>query len=138
MWESQNRQCLNCQRALPDPRIITSTRGGGRAAQIDHDHQICPKQGHSCEKCRRGLVCISCNTHPLALRTIGLWVLPEEPGKLRRWLEFIGPEDRDRLRAGLTQFPEQPARRAPRRRSRDEQAGTIAALFDLDAYRPPA
>lgn len=132
MWESQDRQCINCRRTLPDPRIITSVRGGGRDAHIDHDHRICPKQGHSCEKCRRGLVCVSCNTHPLALRTVGLWVLPEEAEKLARWLEFIGPEERDRLRAGLALFPDQSARKVSRRRSRGVDA-VVVPLFDLNA-----
>lgn len=73
------------------------------------------------------------------MRSVGSWVLPEG-GDLRRWLEFVGPEDRDRLRQALTLFPEQPARRVTRRRSRDEHAlgktpGRLFAvpLFEFDA-----
>lgn len=132
IWKAQDRQCFNCLKPLPDPRVITSVRGGGRAAQIDHDHLVCPKSSHSCEKCRRGLVCVSCNTHPLALRTVGLWVLPEESEKLRQWLEFVGPESRDRLRAGLTLFPERPVRKVPRRQV--HASGEVIPLFGLGAH----
>ena len=33
---------------------------GGGGWHIDHDHACCPS-GHSCEKCRRGLLCAPCN-----------------------------------------------------------------------------
>lgn len=68
-----------------------------------------------------------------------MWLLPEGDD-LTRWLEFLGPEDRDRLRKALTLFPEQPVRRVSGRR-RDESApgaAADAALFDLDAFRAPA
>jgi hypothetical protein len=67
-----------------------------------------------------------------------MWVLPEESNNLARWLEFLGPEGRDRLRAGLTLFPEQPVRRVSRRTRLENAPGEVAALFDLDAYRTPA
>lgn len=138
MWEAQDRRCFRypeCPRMLPDPRIITATRGGGRDAQIDHDHRICPQKSHSCERCRRGLACVACNTHSLSIRTTGLWVLPEKTKDLRLWLEFLGPEDRHRLRDVLGSFPDQPARSAPRRRSHSETPSHLYAvpLFDLDA-----
>jgi hypothetical protein len=141
MWEAQGRSCFKCSKALPNPCITTNAPGKGREAKIDHDHRICPKACHSCERCRRGLVCTACNTHPLALRTVGLFILPEEPETLSDWLEFLGPADRDRLRKALTLFPEQPVRRVSRRRSSDARVpreAPGATLFDLDAYRPPA
>ena len=133
IWEKQERRCFKCSKVLPDPRIIIAgVRGKGREAKIDHDHRICPKACHSCERCRRGLACQACNTHSLALRTVGLWVLPEETEKLVQWLEFLGPGDRDRLRQALTLFPEQPARRVSRQRPTGKPDAT---LFDLDAFR---
>ena len=30
--------------------------------QFDHDHRICDKQRHVCEKCFRGVICTTCNT----------------------------------------------------------------------------
>lgn len=67
-------------------------------------------------------------------QSTGFWIPPEGDKDLRRWLEFLGPEDRDRLRQALTLFPEQPVRTAIRRRSRHEcAAGNVIPLFDLDA-----
>ena len=141
IWEAQDRRCYKCAKELPNPRIIVGgARGKGREAKIDHDHKICPKGSHSCERCRRGLACNACNTHVLSMRTsksTGFWIPPDSTEDLRRWLEFIGPADRDRLRKALTLFPEQPARGVSRRKSRAPE-GAGAALFDLDAYRPPA
>ena len=132
IWESQDRRCYKCAKLLPDPRIIVAgVRGRGRAAKVDHDHTVCPKNGHSCDRCRRGLACNACNCHELAISArVGLWLLPQD-GDLGRWLEFLGPEDRDRLRAGLTLFPEQPVRKVPRRRSPGES--NVVPLFDLGA-----
>ena len=137
IWEAQDRRCYKCSKQLPDPRvIIAGVRGKGREAKIDHDHRICPKQGHSCERCRRGLACNACNTHALSMRTAQsteFWI-PPAGDDLYRWLEFVGPEDRDRLRQALTLFPEQPVRTASRRRARHERAaGNVIPLFDLDA-----
>jgi Recombination endonuclease VII len=131
MRETQDRRCYYCQKELADPR---ASRHG--SSEIDHDHKVCPKRNHSCERCRRGLACHDCNVQELSQRSAGLWVLPEKSDELVRWLEFLGPEGRDRLRAGLIQFPEQPARKASRRRSRAEEP--MGALFDLDDYRSPA
>jgi hypothetical protein len=75
LWEEQDRRCLfysDCSRMLADPHL--SRGGGGQAAdggwmlRIDHDHAICPEVKHSCERCRRGLVCQKCNTWRLAAR----------------------------------------------------------------------
>jgi hypothetical protein len=62
------------------------------------------------------------------------WPLPAKADDLVRWLEFLRPGERDRLRQALTLFPEQPVRAAPRRRSQHERtAGNVIPLFDLDA-----
>ena len=133
MWERQDCRCYNCDRMLGDPRI---SRHG--ASEIDHDHRICAGKKHSCERCRRGLACHDCNVLDLAVRSKGSWRLPVGDD-LARWLEFLGPAERDRLRQALTLFPEQPVRRVSRRRPRDEHAPeTVAPLFDLDTYRPSA
>jgi len=134
IWEAQGRQCFKCSNPLPDPRIIVAgVRGRGREAKIDHDHRICPQASHSCSRCRRGLVCVRCNCHELSIRSGGWWVLPKGDD-LRGWLEFLGPEDRDRLRQALTLFPEQPVRRVSRRQSRGErEPGEVIPLFDLGA-----
>ena len=59
-------------------------------------------------------------------------VLPASSDGLVRWLEFLGPKDRDLLRQALTLFPEQPVRRVPRRQSLGERgSGEVIPLFDL-------
>jgi len=148
LWEAQGRRCYrypDCPKLLADPRQPSPERGASHKGEdgtweirIDHDHQICPKVQHSCERCRRGLACNACNCHDLAISSrVGLWVIPEQDRDLNSWLEFLGPEDRDRLRKALTLCPEQPARKGSRRQSRSESAPeeATAALFDLDAYR---
>jgi len=130
MWESQGRRCFRCLEALPDPRIMSPVRGRGRDAKIDHDHKVCPQKSHSCDRCRRGLACTACNTHALAIRTIGIFNLPQG-NALAHWLESLGPGERDRLRRALALFPEQPARRPSRRQQRGD--ATVVPLFDSDA-----
>lgn len=133
IWEAQGRRCYHCHEALDSPCDPARRQGDkwGRKLVIDHDHKVCPKANHSCRECRRGLTCNSCNQQDLSARTRCLWNLPGESGELARWLESIGPEDRDRLRKALILFPEQPVRRVSRR-SRGEQ-DVIAPLFDLNA-----
>jgi len=52
---------------------------GVTAYGIDHDHSICSKLGHSCERCRRGPICNRCNTTlkadatPARLRAKAAW-----------------------------------------------------------------
>lgn len=43
---------------------------GDSADGIDHDHNICPRRNHTCEKCRRGAICQGCNTMLRVGRTI--------------------------------------------------------------------
>jgi hypothetical protein len=50
---AQGGVCAIC--GSPDSRYPT-----GRFS-IDHDHNCC-KPGRSCDKCRRGLLCVLCNT----------------------------------------------------------------------------
>ncbi len=135
IWEAQKRRCYHCHETLDSPCDSARRKGDrwGRNIVIDHDHKICPKANHSCGKCRRGLTCNSCNQQDLSARTRCLWVLPKDE-KLSRWLEFLGPEDRDRLRKALAVFPEQPARQGSRRRSRETPGClSVMPLFDLDA-----
>jgi hypothetical protein len=130
LWESQDRRCFRCSKTLPDPQIIIAgVRGKGRRAQIDHDHTICPKPRHSCQRCRRGLACTACNSWDLSIRTGGFWI-PPEGDELHRWLEFLGPAGRDSIRVALTLFPEQPARRS---RSRQPGEAAVIPLFGRDA-----
>lgn len=100
IWEKQNRQCFQCSRTLIDPRLNVS-RKRADTIKIDHDHMICPRKVHSCERCRRGLACCSCNVNELAIKKAGFWILPEDDKDLSRWLEFIGPEGCNRLRKML-------------------------------------
>lgn len=137
LWEAQNRCCYQCSKPLADPRLPQMGRkaslnrpDGTSLIRIDHDHRICPKASHSCVRCRRGLACNGCNCQELSVRSRGMWILPQG-GDLRGWLEFLGPEDRDRLRKALTAFPEQPVRKVPRRRS--SGPGEVIPLFDLGA-----
>lgn len=144
LWEAQDRRCFQCSEMLTDPRLPSEGKGpssygpdGTWRIRIDHDHKICPtKRSHSCERCRRGLVCTPCNCHPLSIRSTGSWILPESDDNLRRWLEFLGPGDRDRLRQALTLFPEQPICKPSRRRPDSSETGAV--LFNLDDFREPA
>jgi hypothetical protein len=64
-WREQYRRCYLCQEPL---RLVE--------AYMDHDHRCPHPAGHSCRRCRRGLVHSQCNT------AIGL--LGEDPDRLRR------------------------------------------------------
>lgn len=101
MWKEQEKRCFQCNRFLADPRTANGRKSrdlnGVQKIRIDHDHKICPQKDHSCEKCRRGLVCQSCNINELSERSYAFWPLPESDEEIRRWLDFIGPEERQRL-----------------------------------------
>ncbi len=56
-WEAQGGLCAICG----SPEIIWHGQGVLRQLAIDHDHKCCPKLG-ACDKCRRDLLCFSCNT----------------------------------------------------------------------------
>ena len=132
LWEAQGRRCYRypeCPRMLADPRTPVNGKQGTAGEweiRIDHDHRVCPRPRHSCDQCRRGLVCTLCNVHELSVRSVGFWLLPERDG-LRRWLEFLGPADRDRLRDAIGAFPDRPVRRVPRRQEPQEAA--VIPLF---------
>jgi hypothetical protein len=52
LLEDQGYACAMCREAFEDGDLIC----------IDHDHACCPDEKRSCGKCRRGLLCTSCNT----------------------------------------------------------------------------
>lgn len=107
LWEAQDCKCYRypeCSRMLVDPRIPVP-RGQGKIV-VDHDHTICPRAHHSCKLCRRGLACHLCNVQELSIVKRGMHLLPQGEN-LIRWLEFIGPEDRTRLKLALEFFPEE-------------------------------
>lgn len=56
--------------------------------------------------------------------------MPPEGNDLRRWLEFLGPADRDRLRDALALFPGTGSGKS-RRRSQSE--AEVIPLFDAAA-----
>lgn len=114
MWDAQNGRCYRCFRQLVDPRTPDHDGRKADSTRVDHDHRICPQEQHSCDRCRRGLACNICNTQDLSETSAGLRILPKGDD-LVRWLEFLGPADRDRLRQTLALFPEQPVRTRPRR-----------------------
>jgi hypothetical protein len=65
-WNAQDGKCYLCG----DPLDRNKFKG----IHLDHDHSCC-RLGRSCEKCRRGLACMSCNN------LIGL--AKDDPDRLR-------------------------------------------------------
>lgn len=65
MFAEQDGKCYLCMQLLPDDR---------RDVHIDHDHGHCP-QRKSCNLCRRGLACESCN--------LAIGHLADSPERLR-------------------------------------------------------
>jgi Recombination endonuclease VII len=52
LLEAQGHACAMCHVRFEDRQLIF----------IDHDHACCPDEKRSCGKCRRGLLCLKCNT----------------------------------------------------------------------------
>ena len=52
MWDAQDGRCCYCERPLPDDQ---------RKVHIDHDHTCTCGPKNTCDSCRRGLACESCN-----------------------------------------------------------------------------
>lgn len=52
LWDAQDGKCYLCGDNLDTE--------GYRKIHLDHDHRCCPN-GKTCEKCRRGLACHTCN-----------------------------------------------------------------------------
>lgn len=72
LWEAQAGLCYLCKQPLD--------RDASRQVHLDHDHRCCPL-GRSCERCRRGLACKSCNL------IIGL--AQDNPERLRQIAEAL-------------------------------------------------
>lgn len=70
LLESQGGVCAVCQNL--DPR--------NAQLAVDHDHACCPADT-SCDKCRRGLLCVNCN------RATGL--LKDDPASVARLLDYL-------------------------------------------------
>lgn len=52
MLEGQSGGCAICSKTPEE---------NGRWLAVDHDHECCSSKSHSCGKCVRGLLCVSCN-----------------------------------------------------------------------------
>jgi hypothetical protein len=52
LLETQDHACAMCRKPFED----------GKQIFIDHDHTCCPEEKRSCGACRRGLLCLRCNT----------------------------------------------------------------------------
>lgn len=52
LLEAQGNACAMCREPFED----------GDQIFIDHDHACCPEEKRSCGACRRGLLCLRCNT----------------------------------------------------------------------------
>ena len=58
----------------------TEPGGNGRWA-IDHDHAVCPRDNHSCGRCRRAVLCTKCNA--------ALGLLNDNPATMRRLADYV-------------------------------------------------
>lgn len=61
----QDGKCAICGTSEP--------KGNGNTFNVDHNHKNCCDERHACDKCRRGLLCVSCNIRLGILETSG-WV----------------------------------------------------------------
>ena len=60
--------------------ICATDDPGKRGWQLDHDHTCCPAE-YSCSSCRRGILCVRCNT------AIGLF--DDNPEFIRKALDYL-------------------------------------------------
>lgn len=72
MWQAQDGRCYLCGESMD--------KDAGRKVCVEHDHSCCDKN-RSCEVCRRGLACASCN---LAVGFAG-----DDPVRLRRMADAL-------------------------------------------------
>jgi hypothetical protein len=89
VWLAQDGLCYLCGEPME--------RGPERSkalAVIDHDHEFCPQNKHSCDRCRRGLTHLGCN---VVIGNAG-----DDPEKLRRIADALEAAKR-RLREGVVQ-----------------------------------
>jgi hypothetical protein len=61
----QGGGCAICGTTVP--------KGAGNRFHIDHDHKCCPQAGRACDKCRRGLLCSTCNLALERIESIPGW-----------------------------------------------------------------
>lgn len=97
LWEAQGGKCYLCEDDLG---------AAERQVHLDHDHSCCPA-GRSCEVCRRGLACGSCN--------VAIGYVLDDPDRLHRIA--------DNLEAAKTLV---------RRRAKESDWEKRGVLFDLD------
>ena len=84
IFAAQGGRCCYCSRPL-DP-------GGGRETAVDHDHACSCGPKKSCDACRRGIACASCN------KIIGLaFEDPERLEAIAASLRVLAAEARERI-----------------------------------------
>ena len=85
LWKERN----NYHQILPELeyQVMLICQGGQCAGcgqvkelEVDHDHNCC-RPRFSCSKCRRGLLCKSCN--------LGLGLLKDNPETLRSLIKYL-------------------------------------------------
>jgi len=97
-WHPRGR-CSPCNHLFyahgltPEEKAILFAGGCGiqgcpnPPAHIDHDHSICAKENHSCNKCRRGALCHHHNAKIISV------IDDLQNGKLRSELDYLGIKD---------------------------------------------
>jgi len=73
LLQEQDYKCAICYKPFPS---LSQTH-------IDHDHNCCPQE-QSCDKCRRGIICQSCN-HGLGNFQDDRWILQNAIEYLTRY-----------------------------------------------------
>jgi hypothetical protein len=74
--EAQGHACAMCLDPFEEDEAVF----------IDHDHACCPEEKRSCGKCRRGLLCLRCNT--------GLGYIERMHDMARHYLDRYPPSGR--------------------------------------------